>query len=409
MTDFVNNWNNELLTTPVAPLGLIAMPGCEEMGKLVNGWLMKWHEQQEALEDTPLYSLMGSNRSDFLIEARCPRFGTGEGKGMVKSTVRGYDIYILTDVGAYNKTYQMYGKEVPMSPDDHFQDLKRIIGAIGGRAKRINVIMPYLYEGRQHRRSTRESLDCAQALQDLQNLGVSNFITFDAHDPRIQNAVPLMGFDSVRPSYQILKALFRKDKDLQLDREHMMIVSPDEGALDRNIFFSSVLGLDMGMFYKRRDYTRIVDGKNPIVAHEFLGTNVEGKDVIIIDDMISSGDSILDVARELKRRKARKVYAAATFGLFTNGLAKFDAAYEQGIIDHILTTNLVYQRPELLSRPYYVNVDLSKYIALLIDNLNHNVSIHGLLNPTDRINRILEKHRAAQAQKAAENNISEES
>ena len=244
MTDFVNNWNNELLTTPVAPLGLIAMPGCEEMGKLVNGWLMKWHEQQEALEDTPLYSLMGSNRNDFLIEARCPRFGTGEGKGMVKSTVRGYDIYILTDVGAYNKTYQMYGREVPMSPDDHFQDLKRIIGAIRGKAqrirpKRINVIMPYLYEGRQPRRSTRESLDCAQALQDLQNLGVSNFITFDAHDPRIQNAVPLMGFDSVRPSYQILKALFRKDKDLQLDREHMMIVSPDEGALDRNIFFSS--------------------------------------------------------------------------------------------------------------------------------------------------------------------------
>lgn len=393
MTDFVNNWNNELLTTPVAPLGLIAMPGCEEMGKLVNGWLMKWHEQQEALEDTPLYSLMGSNRNDFLIEARCPRFGTGEGKGMVKSTVRGYDIYILTDVGAYNKTYQMYGREVPMSPDDHFQDLKRIIGAIGGRAKRINVIMPYLYEGRQHRRSTRESLDCAQALQDLQNLGVSNFITFDAHDPRIQNAVPLMGFDSVRPSYQILKALFRKDKDLQLDREHMMIVSPDEGALDRNIFFSSVLGLDMGMFYKRRDYSTIIDGRNPIVAHEFLGADVAGKDMIIIDDMISSGDSMLEVAALLKERNARNLYLCSSFGLFTNGLEKFDRAYEQGLFTKVLTTNLIYQTPELLEKPWYVNCDLSKYIALIIDTLNHDSSISRLLNPVERIQKVLTKFR----------------
>ena len=396
MTDFVNNWNNELLTTPVAPLGLIAMPGCEEMGKLVNGWLMKWHEQQEALEDTPLYSLMGSNRSDFLIEARCPRFGTGEGKGMVKSTVRGYDIYILTDVGAYNKTYQMYGKEVPMSPDDHFQDLKRIIGAIGGRAKRINVIMPYLYEGRQHRRSTRESLDCAQALQDLQNLGVSNFITFDAHDPRIQNAVPLMGFDSVRPSYQILKALFRKDKDLQLDREHMMIVSPDEGALDRNIFFSSVLGLDMGMFYKRRDYSKIVDGRNPIVAHEFLGSSVEGKDVIIIDDMISSGESMIDVATELKKRKANRIFVVATFGLFTNGLERFDEAVADGTIYKVVTTNLTYQTPELLAKPYYINCDMSKYIAYIIDTLNHDSSISDLLNPYDRIQRLVAKYKAEQ-------------
>lgn len=396
MTDFVNNWNNELLTTPVAPLGLIAMPGCEEMGKLVNGWLMKWHEQQEALEDTPLYSLMGSNRNDFLIEARCPRFGTGEGKGMVKSTVRGYDIYILTDVGAYNKTYQMYGKEVPMSPDDHFQDLKRIIGAIGGRAKRINVIMPYLYEGRQHRRSTRESLDCAQALQDLQNLGVSNFITFDAHDPRIQNAVPLMGFDSVRPSYQILKALFRKDKDLQLDREHMMIVSPDEGALDRNIFFSSVLGLDMGMFYKRRDYSKIVDGRNPIVAHEFLGSSVEGKDVIIIDDMISSGESMIDVATELKKRKANRIFVVATFGLFTNGLERFDKAVADGTIYKVVTTNLTYQTPELLAKPYYINCDMSKYIAYIIDTLNHDSSISDLLNPYDRIQRLVAKYKAEQ-------------
>ena len=389
MTDFVNNWNNELLTTPVAPLGLIAMPGCEEMGKLVNGWLMKWHEQQEALEDTPLYSLMGSNRNDFLIEARCPRFGTGEGKGMVKSTVRGYDIYILTDVGAYNKTYQMYGKEVPMSPDDHFQDLKRIIGAIGGRAKRINVIMPYLYEGRQHRRSTRESLDCAQALQDLQNLGVSNFITFDAHDPRIQNAVPLMGFDSVRPSYQILKALFRKDKDLQLDREHMMIVSPDEGALDRNIFFSSVLGLDMGMFYKRRDYTRVVNGRNPIVAHEYLGDSVEGKTVFVADDIIASGESMLEVATNLKERGAKRIIANATFPLFTSGLEKFDKAVADGILDYVTGTNLTYRMPELLTRDWYVDVDVSKYAAYFVVALNHDMSVSSIIDPIKKIEALL--------------------
>ena len=396
MTDFVNNWNNELLTTPVAPLGLIAMPGCEEMGKLVNGWLMKWYEQQEALEDTPLYSLMGSNRNDFLIEARCPRFGTGEGKGMVKSTVRGYDIYILTDVGAYNKTYQMYGREVPMSPDDHFQDLKRIIGAIGGRAKRINVIMPYLYEGRQHRRSTRESLDCAQALQDLQNLGVSNFITFDAHDPRIQNAVPLMGFDSVRPSYQILKALFRKDKDLQLDREHMMIVSPDEGALDRNIFFSSVLGLDMGMFYKRRDYTRIVNGRNPIVAHEYLGDDVEGKDILVSDDIISSGDSILDLAHELKKRKANRIFASATFALFTNGLDAFNKAYEEGYISRVISTNLTYRTDELKNAPWFIEADMSKYISYIIASLNHDRSLSRLLNPYSRIKNLIERYHEQQ-------------
>ena len=394
MTDFVNNWNNELLTTPVAPLGLIAMPGCEEMGKLVNGWLMKWHEQQEALEDTPLYSLMGSNRNDFLIEARCPRFGTGEGKGMVKSTVRGYDIYILTDVGAYNKTYQMYGREVPMSPDDHFQDLKRIIGAIGGRAKRINVIMPYLYEGRQHRRSTRESLDCAQALQDLQNLGVSNFITFDAHDPRIQNAVPLMGFDSVRPSYQILKALFRKDKDLQLDREHMMIVSPDEGATNRNIYYASVLGVDMGMFYKRRDYSTIVNGRNPIVAHEYLGNSVKGKDIFIADDIISSGDSIMDIAYELKKREARRIFAYATYPIFTNGLEHFDKAYEDGILSGVLGTNLTYRTEALKSREWFYEVDVSKYIAYFVAALNHDVSVSVIIDPYEKIQNLLSQYRS---------------
>ena len=295
-----------------------------------------------------------------------------------------------------------------MSPDDHFQNLKRIIAAVGGKGRRINVIMPFLYESRQHKRTSRESLDCALALQELVRMGVDNIITFDAHDPRVSNAIPLSGFETISPTYQFIKGLLRNVKDLQIDSEHMMAISPDEGGTNRAVYLANVLGLDMGMFYKRRDYTQIVNGRNPIVAHEFLGSSVEGKDVIIIDDMISSGDSIIEVATELKRRKAKRIFAAATFGLFTNGLAKFDAAYDQGIIDHILTTNLVYQRPELLSRPYYVNVDLSKYIALLIDNLNHNVSIHGLLNPTDRINRILEKHRAAQAQKAAENNISEE-
>ncbi|MDD3333918.1 MAG: ribose-phosphate pyrophosphokinase [Eubacteriales bacterium] len=398
MTDFVSTWNNDLLTTPYAPLGLIAMPGCEALGAMVNSWLLKWHEQQDALEDTPLYALMGYNRNDFLIETQCPRFGTGEGKGMIKSSVRGYDIYILCDIGAYNVTYNMYGKEVPTSPDDHYQDLKRIIAAIGGRAKRINVIMPLLYEGRQHRRTTRESLDCALALQELQNLGVTNFITFDAHDPRVQNAVPLMGFDSVKPSYQILKALFRKECDLQLDREHMMIVSPDEGAMDRNIFYSSVLGLDMGMFYKRRDYTRIVNGRNPIVAHEYLGDNVEGKDVLVSDDILSSGDSILDLAKELKKRKANRIFAAATFALFTNGLDAFQKAYADGLISRIISTNLTYRTPELKAAPWFIEADMSKYISYIIASLNHDRSLSGLLNPYDRIKALIGRYHDKQTE-----------
>lgn len=381
----------------VADMRLIACPGAEELTGLIDKHLVRWAKAAGIEKDT------------FIISCDCPRFQSGDAKGLVKESVRGDDIFIVVDPGNYSVTYKLFNYENHMSPDDHFANLKRLIQAVAGKAHRVSVIMPSLYGGRQHRRVVRESLDCAVALQELQTMGVRNIITFDAHDPRVQNAVPLMSFDNAMPTYQVLKSLLKKDPTLSFDKEKFTVVSPDEGAMNRNMYFSSVLGCNLGMFYKRRDYTRIVDGKNPIVAHEFLGTNVEGKDVIIIDDMISSGDSILDVARELKRRKARKVYAAATFGLFTNGLAKFDAAYEQGIIDHILTTNLVYQRPELLSRPYYVNVDLSKYIALLIDNLNHNVSIHGLLNPTDRINRILEKHRAAQAQKAAENNISEES
>ena len=392
MTDFVSTWNNDLLTVPFAPLGLIAMPGCEELGQKVNNWLMKWYEQQEALEDTPLFSLMGANRHDFLIEAHCPRFGTGEGKGMIKSSVRGYDIYILTDIGAYNVTYKMYGREVPMSPDDHYQDLKRIIAAIGGRAKRINVIMPMLYEGRQHRRTSRESLDCALALQELEQMGVSNIITFDAHDPRVQNAVPLIGFDSVKPSYQILKALFRRECDLQIDRDHLMIVSPDEGAMHRAVYFSNVLGVDMGMFYKRRDYSTIVNGKNPIVAHEFLGDDVAGKDVIIVDDMISSGESMLDVAKKLKDRNAARVFVCTTFGLFTDGFEKFDEYYKKGYLDKVVTTNLTYLPPAVDEREYFVKADMSKFLALIIDSLNHDLTIGAVMNPTDKIHKLLQKY-----------------
>ncbi|MBR2924572.1 MAG: ribose-phosphate pyrophosphokinase [Clostridia bacterium] len=375
------------------------MPGCEELGQKVNDWLMKWHEQQADLDgNTPLYSLMGYNRTDFLIEAICPRFGTGEGKGMLKSSVRGYDIYILTDIFAYNKTYKMYGREVPMSPDDHYQDLKRVIAAIGGRAMRINVVMPMLYEGRQHRRTTRESMDCALMLQELQALGVSNFITFDAHDPRVQNAVPLMGFDSVKPSYQILKALFRKEQDLQIDRDHMMIISPDEGAIDRNIFYSSVLGIDMGMFYKRRDYTRIVEGRNPIIAHEYLGDDVEGKDVLVSDDILSSGDSILDLARELKKRKANRIFASVSFALFTNGLDAFNKAYEDGLISRIISTNLTYRTPELQAAPWFIEADMSKYISYIIASLNHDRSLSNLLNPYDRIKDLLSRYQQQQAE-----------
>ena len=398
MTDFVSNWNSDLLTRPYAPLGLIAMPGCEELGSKVNAWLMKWYEQQEASEDTPLYSMMGHNRENFLIEAECPRFGTGEGKGMLRSSVRGYDIYIISDVGAYNVEYKMYGKQVPMSPDDHYQDLKRVIAAIGGRAKRINVIMPLLYEGRQHRRSTRESLDCALALQELQSMGVSNIITFDAHDPRVQNAVPLIGFDSVKPSYQILKALFRKEIDLRLDNDSMLIVSPDEGAIDRNIFYSTVLGVNMGMFYKRRDYTRVVDGRNPIVAHEYLGESVEGRDIFVSDDILASGDSMLDLARELKKRNAGRIFASATFALFTNGLDAFHKAYEEGLISRVISTNLTYRTDELRAAPWFIEADMSKYISYIIASLNHDRSLSGLLNPYDRIKSLVGRYHEKQAE-----------
>ena len=327
------------------------------------------------------------------MEAKTPRFGSGEGKGTIDSSVRGDDLYIMVDVCNYNLTYTVCGMKNHMSPDDHFQDLKRVIAAAAGKARRINVIMPFLYESRQHKRSNRESLDCALALQELTHMGVENIITFDAHDPRVQNAIPLRGFETVQCTYQFIKYLLKAETSLQIDADHMMVISPDEGGMGRAVYFANVLGLDMGMFYKRRDYTRIVNGRNPIVAHEFLGSSVEGKDVLIIDDMISSGESMLDVAKELKRRKARKVFICSTFGLFTNGLEKFDEYYHNGLIDRILTTNLVYQTPELLSRPYYINVDMSKYIALIIDNLNHDDSLSELLNPTSRINRLLARYR----------------
>ena len=383
-------------TSPIAPLGIIAMRGCEEIGRRVNEYLRQWQTANDG--DVALQSYAGEDKSSFLIDAYCPRFGTGEAKGMLKTSVRGYDLYIVVDIGAYDQTYSLYGREVPLSPDEHFADLKRVIAAVGGKAKRINVIMPLLYESRQHRRTGRESLDCALALQELEKMGVTNIITFDAHDPRVQNAVPLTGFESVTPSYQLLKALLRSEKDLRIDREHMMVISPDEGALDRNIYYSSVLGLDLGLFYKRRDYTRIVNGRNPIIKHEFLGDDVEGKDLFVTDDMISTGDSMLDLAKELKKRRANRIYAATTFPFFTEGLDAFHRAYEEGIITKVLSTNLTYRTPQLRAAPWYVEADLSKYIAYMVATLNHDRSLSGQLNPWDRIKALLERYRAEQTE-----------
>ena len=399
MTDFVSTWNNEsFLTCPIGPLGLIAMRGTEELGEKINKWLLKWRDHTEETLPGDMRTTPGTEREDFLIKVSCPRFGNGEGKGMIRESVRGYDIYILCDVGAYNCTYDMYGHEVPMSPDDHFMDLKRIIAALGGKAKRVTVIMTMLYEGRQHRRSTRESLDCAMMLQDLERMGVNNIITFDAHDPRVQNAIPYGGFESVMPSYQIFKALLRNDPSLRIDKDHMMIVSPDEGALDRNIFYASVLGLDKGMFYKRRDYTRIVNGRNPIVAHEYMGDSVEGKDIFVADDILSSGESIIDLARELKKRKANRIFAAATFALFTNGLDIYNKAFEEGIIDRVISTNLTYRTPELKAAPWFVEADMSKYISYIIATLNHDRSLSKLLNPYDRIHGLLDRYNKQQTE-----------
>ena len=373
---------------PAGTLGIIAIDGCQAMGKEVDHFITTWrHEDGHKFMDDVVFS--GYQRDSYLVNAHVPRFGSGEAKGVIDESVRGMDLYILVDVCNYSLTYSMSGNTNHMSPDDHYQNLKRIIAAVGGKAKRINVIMPFLYESRQHKRSSRESLDCALALQELTHMGVDNIITFDAHDPRVQNAIPLSGFETVRPTYQFVKGLLDRYDDLIIDSDHMMAISPDEGATERAVYLANVLNLDMGMFYKRRDCSRVVNGRNPIIAHEFLGSSVEGKDVIILDDMISSGDSILDVAKQLKQRKAKRIYAAATFGLFTSGLDKFDEAYEEGILNGVLTTNLIYQTPELLSKSYYINCDMSKYLALLIDTLNHDSSIGSILDPADRIQHVV--------------------
>lgn len=382
---------------PAGTLGIIAIDGCQAMGKEVDHFITTWrHEDGHKFMDDVVFS--GYQRDSYLVNAHVPRFGSGEAKGVIDESVRGMDLYILVDVCNYSLTYSMSGNTNHMSPDDHYQNLKRIIAAVGGKAKRINVIMPFLYESRQHKRSSRESLDCALALQELTHMGVDNIITFDAHDPRVQNSIPLSGFETVRPTYQFVKGLLDRYDDLIIDSDHMMAISPDEGATERAVYLANVLNLDMGMFYKRRDYTRVVNGRNPIVAHEFLGSSVEGKDVIILDDMISSGDSILDVAKQLKSRNAKRIFAAATFGLFTNGLDKFDEAYESGLIDGVLTTNLIYQTPELLSRPYYINCDMSKYVALMIDTLNHDGSISDILDPSERIQVCVEEYKKAHGQ-----------
>ena len=376
---------------PVAPLGVIAMRGCEEMGRAVNEYLMRW--QVDNSTDEKLHSFYGSEANGFLIRTNCPRFGTGEGKGMLLDSVRGYDLYIICDVGAYQCTYKMYGKEIPMTPDEHYADLKRLIAAASGKAKRINVIMPMLYEGRQHRRTARESMDCALMLQELVSMGVENIITFDAHDPRVQNAIPLSGFESIMPTYQMLKAMTTTYNDLKLDKDHMMVVSPDEGAISRNIYYSSAMGVDLGMFYKRRDYTRVVNGRNPIIAHEYMGDSVEGKDVFVADDIIASGDSILDQAYNLKKRGAKRVFAGATFAFFTSGLEAFNKAYEEGVIDHVFATNLTYASPEMLAAPWFTQADMSKYMAFVIATLNHDQSLSYLLDPWKRIEKLLTDYR----------------
>lgn len=374
---------------PYGDLAIIPLESSRPIGEKVDAYIAGWRTQSE-----PGSSIHFTNykKESYIIDAVCPRFGSGEAKGILNESVRGKDVYLLVDVCNHNLSYTVCGQVNHMSPDDHYQDLKRMIAAISGKARRITVIMPFLYESRQHKRSSRESLDCALALQELTNMGVDNIITFDAHDPRVQNAIPLKGFETVQPTYQFIKALLANVDDIHMNSENMMIISPDEGAMGRAIYFANVAGTDVGTFYKRRDYTKIVEGRNPIIAHEFLGSDVAGKDVVVIDDMISSGESMIDVATELKRRKANRIFVASTFGLFTNGLKKFDEAYKSGLIYRVMTTNLVYQPQELLERGYYINVDMSKYIALLIDTLNHDCSIAEYLNPTERIEKILKKY-----------------
>lgn len=375
------------------PLALLAMRGCEDMGRMVDSYLQTWTEKPE---NDWVLSFPGDGKSSFLIDADCPRFGTGEAKGVIRNSVRGYDLFILCDVTNYRERYPLYNTSSPMSPDDHFADLKRLIAAASGKPYRITVVMPYLYEGRQHRRSGRESLDCALALQELYAMGVSNIITFDAHDPRVQNAAPLANFDNVQPTYQMLKALLRTAPDMRIDKKHTMVISPDEGAADRNIYYATMMGLDLGLFYKRRDYTKILSGRNPIVAHEYLGDSVEGKDVLIADDILATGESMLDIARELKRRNAGRVFLASTFALFTQGYLAFDRAYEEGLFCSLLGTNLTHLEDTLKNKPWFTLVDMSKYVSLLIATLNHDTTISALLNPGEKIDRLLTRHRIAQ-------------
>ena len=381
-----------LNTIPVGTLGLIPLESCASLGQKVNQYLTEWRAERSHAQSTALH-FSEYSKDSYIVKAKNPRFGSGEAKGVIEESVRGCDLYLMVDVCNYSQTYSLCGYVNHMSPDDHYQDLKRIIAAVEGKARRINVIMPFLYESRQHKRTARESLDCALALQELVKMGVDNIITFDAHDPRVQNSIPLNGFETVQASYQFIKNLLRTEPDLQIDSNHMMVISPDEGGMGRAIYIANVLGLDMGMFYKRRDYTRVVNGRNPIVAHEFLGTSVEGKDMIIIDDMISSGESVLEVASALKQRGARKIFICTTFGLFTSGMEKFDKAYACGNINRVLTTNLIYQPEELLKREWYVNCDMSKYVAYLIDTLNHDTSISDLLDPNDKIQAAVAKYK----------------
>ena len=376
---------------PVAPIKIAALESCAQLASQVDAHLVQFRKELNSHNQSGL-NFRGYAEDSFLIDCECPRFGSGEAKGVISESIRGTDMFVMVDVCNHSMTYRICGHTNHMSPDDHYQDLKRIIATAAGKAHRINVIMPFLYESRQHKRSKRESLDCALALQELVQMGVSNIITFDAHDPRMQNAIPLSGFDNFMPTYQFLKTMVASIDNFKIDNEHLMIISPDAGGTSRAIYLANVLGIDMGMFYKRRDYSTIIDGRNPIVAHEFLGSDVSGKNMIIIDDMISSGDSMLEVAKLLKEKGAAKIFMCATFGLFTNGLERFDAAYKNGDFDRLLTTNLVYQTDELLQKPYYVNCDMSKYIALIIDTLNHDTSISNLLNPVDRINKLVAKH-----------------
>lgn len=381
---------NEIV--PYGPIGVVALKGTNEMAKVVDSFLVDWRHERGAAEKNSIL-FKGYEKDTFIVDSDCPRFGSGEGKGVIKSTTRGHDMYFLVDVTNYSITYKVGDQVNHYSPDDHYQDLKRLIAAAAGRSKRMTVIMPFLYEGRVHNRNGRESLDCAQMLKELVAMGVTNIVTFDANDPRVQNAIPLHGFDNFSPTYQYIKALCREYKDLSFDSDHMMIVSPDEPGMRRAIYFAGVLGVDMGMFYDRKDYAVKINGENPVVASEFLGADVEGKDVIIVDDMISSGFKVLDVARSLKARKAGRVFVCVSFGLFTDGLDKFDEAYSEGVIDRIFTTNLVYEPDELINKPWHANVNMGKYLALIVDSLNHDYSISELLNPVDRINKLLKKYK----------------